>query len=218
MKNNIFKIFLPALALVFFASCGGSENTGSTEEATEKVAENCTYKMHSDSMKVGWTAYKFTNKVGVNGSFEQFDFKSAKEASDIASLIENSTIYVPIASLETQNEDRNAKIMNFFFGSLENSSTLKGKVVSVSKEEAGKGIMALVMNNQEVEMPFTYTLSDKGELVVSTTIDVNNWNAQSGITSLNEECKLLHTGEDGISKLWPNVDITISTFVEIVCN
>jgi len=25
MKNNIFKIFLPALALVFFASCGGSE-------------------------------------------------------------------------------------------------------------------------------------------------------------------------------------------------
>jgi hypothetical protein len=207
---------------LLFTACGEAETSDSktTEPTSEQKSvqpEDCTYKLHKDSVKVGWTAYKFTNKVGVKGTFEQFTYLSESEAKSLADIVETASISIPVESLETLDEGRNLKIRNFFFGTLENTEVLKGKVISVDRDNPGNGEMLLIMNNQEVTMPFTYALSDEGELIVKAGIDVNNWNAQAGIASLNEECKLLHTGEDGVSKLWPNVDIAITTYVEKDC-
>jgi len=37
------------------------------------------------------------------------------------------------------------------------------------------------------------------------------------IASLNEACSALHTSEDGESKLWPDVDIVVSTVLKKEC-
>ena len=42
-------------------------------------------------------------------------------------------------------------------------------------------------------------------------MDVNNWNAGKALASLNEVCKLLHTGADGISKTWSEVTLDITS-------
>lgn len=73
------------------------------------------------------------------------------------------------------------------------------------------------MNNiaQEVKGQYTF-VDDKFEF--SATIDVANWNANSGITALNKICKDLHTGPDGVSKLWSEVDLKFSTTLASDCN
>ena len=60
------------------------------------------------------------------------------------------------------------------------------------------------MNGIDYDVVGDYTLEDK-LFSWESTIDVISWNALSGIDALNEECKDLHTGADGESKLWSEV-------------
>ncbi len=45
-------------------------------------------------------------------------------------------------------------------------------------------------------------------------MNVNNWDAKNALTSLNNECKDLHKGTDGVSKTWEEVAINISSTFE----
>ena len=40
------------------------------------------------------------------------------------------------------------------------------------------------------------------------------WDALEALASLNEACKVLHTGADGVSKTWEDVAITGSVLLE----
>jgi len=55
-------------------------------------------------------------------------------------------------------------------------------------------------------------------LSLSGTIDLNSWNAQSSVDSLNVICHDLHIGADGVSKLWSEVDLEIATILSKDCN
>ena len=63
-------LLLLGLGAVLF-SCAKKE-TDSTVETTQEV-KNCTYQYAKDSTRVAWTAYKFTEKVGVGGKFDEFE-------------------------------------------------------------------------------------------------------------------------------------------------
>ena len=44
---------------------------------------------------------------------------------------------------------------------------------------------------------------------MTTVLHTPDWNADAGLAALNNECEELHKGEDGISKLWPDVNVTV---------
>ena len=79
--------------------------------------------------------------------------------------------------------------------------------------EDGTGSIAITFNGVSKDLPITYTV-DGLKIEVKGVMDLALWNAQKGIDALNEECKTLHAGADGKTKLWPTVDIVISTVLK----
>tara|TARA_R110002051_G_scaffold104456_3_gene177140 strand:+ start:10137 stop:10361 length:225 start_codon:yes stop_codon:yes gene_type:complete len=53
-----------------------------------------------------------------------------------------------------------------------------------------------------------YTYSLKNDILFLTIhLDLLKWNGDYVLYSLNKECYDLHKGVDGVSKLWPDVDV-----------
>ena len=51
--------------------------------------------------------------------------------------------------------------------------------------------------------------TSENRLKLSTTINVPDWDTQPSLDSLNGVCSVLHTGKDGSSVLWPDVEIEV---------
>lgn len=208
-KQNLF--FAIILLFVGLSSCGGDKTA--TEDSTQQE-KNCFYSYNSGSTVLEWTAFKFTEKTGVNGTFNKITIEGMEKSDDPKKLIESLTFSIETASVETQNEERNGKIVKLFFGSIA-TPMITGKVKSLS--DNGKATIEIEMNKMKKDVVGQYTLED-GIFDFSATIDVLNWNAGNGITTLNTVCKELHTGADGKSKLWSEVDLSFTTELMSDCD
>lgn len=209
MKKGIFLSCAIAGTLVF-ASCGGNEK----EEVEEKPLEICFYEYDNASTEFSWTAYKTTDKVAVGGTFNDITITSDGSSDDAMALLKSMKFSMKTASVETNNEERNGKIANLFFGTL-NTPSIDGKVKEVN--DNGKAIIEVSMNGVTADVEGDYTLVD-GKFSFSTAVDVSIWNAMLGIKTLNTACKDLHTGGDGVSKLWSEVALSFSTQLKSDCN
>ena len=213
MKKKIVSLFTLGLLL---ASCGGTEETPVVEE--KAAVKNCLYSYNPAQSELAFTAYKFLSKAGVGGTFTTIEVEGPETAGDAKSLVEQLSFKIPISSLETNDPSRNKNIDSLFFGNLENTSHITGKVVSLNDDN--KATLEITMNGITNKVEGTYSLLDN-RFVLDTEIDVNNWEAQAGLTALNEECKDLHTdiqNGDTESKLWPDVTISFSTTIREVCD
>ena len=219
MKNYYLKSFM-LLTAGFLASCDSSDRKTAAEEIaagkeSTTTEEACTYSLPTpDSTVVAWTAYKTTDKVGVGGTFTEFELSGLEEASTIEEAIANASISIPIASIFTKNPERDERIKTYFFGVMDETTELVGTVKEVAN---GEGTFTLTMNSIEANLPFTYTVEDD-MLTLKATMDVEGWNAQAAIDALNEECKDLHAGADGVTKLWSEVALVIKSPVTTSCN
>lgn len=213
MKN----IYISGLGLLLlFSSCSGGEET--QEPSSEQTVENCIYTYNPALTKLDWTAFKFLRKAGVPGTFTTINVEGSKSGGNPKSIIESLSFSIPVSSVETNNLDRNKKIDSLFFGKLNNTALLSGKVVDLG--DNGKAILLVTMNDISNEVEGDYTLNDN-IFTFNTEINVERWNAQSGIKSLNEACKDLHTDAengDTESKLWSEVTISFSTELTKRCN
>lgn len=213
MKN----IYISGLGLLLlFSSCSGGEET--QEPSSEQTVENCIYTYNPALTKLDWTAFKFLRKAGVPGTFTTINVEGSKSGGNPKSIIESLSFSIPVSSVETNNLDRNKKIDSLFFGKLNNTALLSGKVVDLG--DNGKAILLVAMNDISNEVEGDYTLNDN-IFTFNTEINVERWNAQSGIKSLNEACKDLHTDAengDTESKLWSEVTISFSTELTKRCN
>jgi len=72
----------------------------------------------------------------------------------------------------------------------------------------------LSMNGMSTELPMEYEITDDNHVNFSGVMDLKQWNALDALASLNEACKVLHTGSDGISKTWEDVAIEGSVLLE----
>ena len=213
MKN----IYLFGIGVsLFLSSCGGSEET--QELSSDQTIENCIYTYNPALTKLDWTAFKFLRKAGVPGTFTTINVEGAKSGANPKSIIESLSFSIPVNSVETNDPGRNKKIDSLFFGKLNNTALLSGKVVSLG--DNGKAILLVTMNDISNEVEGDYTLNDN-VFKFNTEINVERWNAQSGIKSLNEACKDLHTdveNGDTESKLWSEVTISFSTELTKKCD
>lgn len=207
MKKATF--ILSAIATTFvLASCGGDP-----EEKTDAVEASCTYSYNEGMTSLDWTAYKTSAKVPVEGSFNSFEI-SSESGSDPKQVAESMSFTINTASVETSNPERNLKIVDNFFKTI-NTEVISGEVKSLKDD--GVAIVAITMNSVTFDVKGKYTLNDR-DFSFKASIDVSSWNGIPGIDALNAVCKELHTGADGVSKLWSEVAISFSTKLKSDCN
>lgn len=212
MKKSIIGLASILLALNFTAC---KSETAKEETGTEGTEEQiCFYSYNEGSTELTWTAFKTPEKVGVSGSFNEIQVES-ENSDDKMVVLESLSFKMNTASVESNNEDRNGKIADKFFGTI-NTPEITGRVKSIGDD--GKAIIAISMNGVEKDVEGDYTLEDN-TFSYTTTIHLEDWNALDGVAALNEECHSLHmTDGKGESKLWSEVDLSFTTTLASDCD
>ncbi|WP_000697032.1 YceI family protein, partial [Leptospira interrogans] len=86
-----------------------------------------------------------------------------------------------------------------------------------SDKTSGKGIIGLTLNGVTKKIDLNFTLQNGIQLDAKTNLNLGDFKALSALDSLNKVCMDLHKGKDGASKLWPEVELTISTKLKLDC-
>ena len=211
--KNWNNILLATATLGILWSCGNSTPADETEVEGNKEPA-CFYKYNSGSSKMEWTSFKFNDKAPVKGTFTEMVVTGTLQSDDPVALLKSLNFTIDVNSVETQNSDRNGKIVEHFFLTLE-TDALTGKMLEMNED--GTAVIEVNMHNMTGKVPGTYTW-ENNVFTYKGTMDVTNWDGMAGINALNEVCKDLHTGEDGVSKLWPTVDLMFSTTLSSDCD
>jgi hypothetical protein len=205
MKNISLFATLVVLGSSFFTSCSPKTDTEHSTASIKKVRQS-RYNLNTDSTTLTWTAFKTTQRIGVGGSFDSFAVVARKSTGTIQELLQNAEIKINTSSVKSKNEIRDPKIVAFFFGQLAISDEIRGTIDSVVNNDV---FISITMNGIKKAVQADYSIAN-GLLTIDAIIHLPDWNAQSALSALNTECNDLHKGEDGVSKLWPEVAVHIS--------
>jgi len=204
------KIQIAALGLLLVAafSC---KQTKKEEEKTEETA-TAIYNIVEDSTDVRFTAYKTTDKVPVGGTFQEIELTYTAGETPMETL-NGLEFTIPVSSLFTNDptKTRDPKIIEFFFDKMAESQSIPGTFTFKDDKSC---TVKLSMNGVSTELPMEYEITDDNHVNFSGVMDLKQWNALDALASLNEACKILHTGSDGVSKTWEDVAIEGSVLLE----
>lgn len=196
---------------LFLFTCSNDKKTNEKSietNSTAKQSTDCSFTANEDGIKVNWTAFKTTKKVGVNGTFDNVDTETKPNANSITHLITGSTFKINTSSVNSNNPDRDAKLVSFFFEKFVNMDITGLFVSATGNNKLGKGTVNLTMNGVAKDVLYTYSVVEN-EVKINTNIDTDLWNGQTAMVSINKACEKLHTGDDGVSKTWKDVDVNV---------
>lgn len=211
MKKTLSILFIAAA----FGACTDNQKPAqeADKSANKGADQTCTYAFIADSTHVNWTAFKFTDRVGVGGTFDNTTITGTQAGETISEVFQFAAIRIPVASVNSKDQDRDGKILKHFFGSMTDTETLVGKVVSIN----GKNAAVAIQMNGVTDTLQMDVAQDGLRLSLTGTMELNKWSAQPSVDSLNTICYDLHTGGDGVSKLWPDVSLVVSTVLKKDC-
>ena len=197
--------YLLALSLVFLFS---------TNLYAQK--KSCEYEIKD--VKPGWTAYKFTEKAPVSGTFNKFTVSSSQKGKDISSAIKGLSVDIDGSSVESGNVGRNATVAMQFFAKFAPVNKMAAKAIGVNGDDKKGSVTILVdMNKKQKNVDFKYTVNAEGKLSAEAVIDMMDFALKGPFDSIHKACKLLHTGKDGISKTWTEVLLKVSANLVKTC-
>lgn len=207
LKYHSMKLlnYLTIIGVVIISACSTSTNKESNDA--------CTYTYDSESLNFSWTAYKFTNKTGVNGSFDDIKVETTDAANSLEDLLNSVKFVINTSTVNSNEVTRDIKIAQFFFGTMENTSEIVGELKDV---EGGKATISLTMNDLTVDVPGTIEISGD-TLKLKSTVDFKNFDGEKALSMLNQVCSEQHTGEDGKSVFWDVVDINVQALYKKEC-
>lgn len=197
-------------AAIGFASCGGDgQKSGNSGE--EKNTGKRWFEYNPAATTVSWTAYKFTEAIGVHGRFDSISITGEALGETAIEVFKNAAFRIPVSSVSTGDAGRDQKIRDFFFGALKNSQYLSGRVDHFEGMPlSGKAVLIFQLNDTAQRLEADYNVSGD-TLRMEGIINTDNWHAEAGIASLNKQCADLHKGSDGKTVLWPEVKFMITT-------
>jgi len=201
------KLFILLSISIVLGACG--KKTSDSDQQAESTPQ---YKLNLHNANLQWEAYKFTERKGVKGSFDSIVYEQAVDTGSMEELISGLGFEIHTASVNSGDEIRDPKIITHFFGSMLSSEVIHGKISSfemTSDFEAAVNV-DITMNDKTVSVPSTIQFLD-AVVQLKTVIDLAQWEAAPAVDSLNRVCEDLHKGSDGLSKLWPDVAITVNT-------
>jgi len=213
------KIILIAIVASIFTSCSkkGSENSNESDKKNETQVEECTYEVQNAFTKLEWEAYKTSAKIGVRGSFDDISIQAGPDNSSISGIATGLTFNLAVGSTNSNNEERDPKIIEYFFGKMLNTQFISGEIKSLNiSDTATQAIVSIKMNDISKDIIADYSVNGN-DVSLDCVLDLAQWSAEDAVASLNEVCKELHTGEDGVSKLWPEVKVTVTSTLKKNC-
>ena len=206
-------LILGFLSASIFVACGTSTTSTDENSAEATAKESCSYSYIADSTSLKWTAYKFTKKTVVSGTFDNITVNNTKSAESPMEVLIGADFSISTASVNSGNPERDPKIVFFFFKKLVGTETITGKINSVNDGEA---VVSITLNERTVDVVGKVTI-EEDRVNLDVSIDITDFEGLDAIASLNEVCSAQHTEEDGESKLWPDVSITVSTVLKKEC-
>lgn len=179
---------------------------------------DCQYEQNK-KVEVAFKAYKTPLKIGVGGKFDDVKYlNTTHSAKDLEALLVGSKVTINTASVNSANETRDKKLVNFFFNTM-NQKEIDAKITSLTIDKndgASKTLTGVVnvdikMNNisHEAELKFVY---ENSVFKADGFIDLADYNALSSLASINKACYELHQG-----KTWSDVAISFTMNVMSVC-
>lgn len=208
MKN--LKLIALSLLLLANFSCNNANKSAETE--TEVVAES-NFTLIEDSTKVSFVAYKTTDKAPVGGQFTKINVTNFGEGATALEAMNGTKFSIPVSSLFTNDATgtRDPKILEFFFGVMENTELISG----VFKVEGGnKCSIDVTLNGTTQNIPLEYSTVNDTQFIFDGVMELENWNALDAVASINKACEALHTGKDGVSKTWSEVAVHAEVLLE----
>jgi len=177
---------------------------------------DCIYDYDPSATTLEWTAFKFTEKTGVKGSFDTVRVTGTTPSKETRQVLPKLGFSIDPNQINSGVPDRDEKIKSYFFNTKQNKSPITGKFFTVSDGISGTAILNLKFNGKEANFPVKFNWKEES-VTVTGTIDVLELGLGSGLQKLNEACLELHRGSDGKSKLWPTVDVKIETKLKKTC-
>ncbi|NMH86759.1 YceI family protein [Flavivirga algicola] len=204
MKKLIALLVLISLGTT---ACKQEKKETKTEAPAQvETAEKFVIKPEATSVK--WTAYKTTEKKAVGGEFATLNFDN-KEGATAQEALNNLSFSIPVSSLFTKDESRDAKLKEFFFGAMLDTEFLKGTI----KYANNACVASITMNGVTNDLPLEVNITDERRVSMTGTMNLKDWDALGALESINKACFDLHKGPDGVSKTWEDVAIEVSTFL-----
>ena len=203
------KLFTKSSLILFisFAAFACTTTTKSTDDESVNEQETCVYQHVSESLNFNWTAYKFTDKTGVPGTFDELTVTAAEDASSLENMLKSVVFSINTGSVNSNEPARDAKISQFFFGTMANTSEITGSIKSVA---GNKATISLTINELTVDIPGELEIN--GDTInLKSTVDFKDFGGEAAVAMLNQVCSEKHTGEDGKSVFWDVVDINVQT-------
>lgn len=206
MKNQFLALFV-SFFTIFVTSCKKENKQETKQEISvdEAPKTEASFSLQNAEKTISWTAYKTTEKIPVKGVFKKVNITAKGSGNSAKEAINNAEFSIPVSSIFTSDSGRDYKIKKFFFGVMDKTELLSGKLVL---ENDSIGHSDITMNGVTKKLPFKYSL--KGNVFsLQGTMNITEWQGEKALKSLNTVCKDLHKGADGVSKTWDEVAINI---------
>lgn len=197
------KIISYSLVLFIFIQVISCKKKEQNTDVKKETSQN--YIVDIKNSVINWTAYKTTEKIPVKGIFKQVTISNSKTADSPLKALANTEFEIPVSSIYSKDSIRDYKLVKFFFGAMEKTLSLTGKI---DLNDDGKGVVTLSMNGLTKDLSVNYEV-DGNTININTSMDLDNWQAQAAIESLNKVCNEKHKAADGISKTWSDVTLNI---------
>lgn len=214
--KKIFNVKIAILALIIVSTYSCKETKKETkenmkEEKMETSSEK--FSLVNDSTKVNFTAYKTSEKLPVGGTFKKINITNSNSGATALASLNGTTFTIPVSSLFTNDatKTRDPKILEFFFGVMENTTLISG-IVKVSEDE--KCSIDITLNGQTENIPLTIQKNSELSYTFNGVMNLENWNALDAVSSINKACEALHTGADGVSKTWSEVAVQANVLLK----
>ncbi|MDZ4728088.1 MAG: YceI family protein [Leptospira sp.] len=178
--------------------------------------ESCKYSFDPKGTTIEWTAFKFTERTGVKGTFDHFTVTKTKKADSILGTVQGLSFIIKTNSVNSNNPDRDEKIKKYFFGSLKNSPLIKGSFSKISGTNSGDATLHLELGKTKQSLPVKFSIN-ADTIEMNGSLDINILGLGNGLQKLNEICNDLHKGKDGQSKLWPDVEFKVISKLNKKC-
>jgi hypothetical protein len=177
----------------------------------------CTYTI--TKLTPGWTAYKTTKKVAVGGTFNSVKISEMKPGDTLTAAFTGLSAEIEGASIESGNPARNATVASAFFGLFAEQAKISAKITgATSQEDTGIFMTDVTMNGVTKSVQLQHEGIKEGTLVAKAVINMLDFSLQGAFDSIHKTCEALHTGDDGVSKTWTEVEITITAGVTEQCS
>lgn len=187
-----------------------------TTSAFSAGGPRCVYVMDSAQTNFEWTAYKFTEKAPVTGTFNKVEW-NAKKKKSLRQVIVSMSATFDTSSVETGNPARNKTIADGFFGKTKAPHQIKAQVKKLLGDDHGEAIVRIEFNGVKKDLKMKYAVRRGGIVEMSGTATMSDFALGGAFKSLSELCKTLHTGKDGASKTWDDFGLKLTTKIDKSC-